>query len=66
MDWISVKDRLPPQTGEEFVVANFNNQPSLKAVAWYHKVHKQFRYTGGRMFNIEHQTHWMSLPPEAE
>lgn len=60
-EWISVKERIPPDD-KDFVIANFRDKPSWMAVAWFDRIHKQYRYTGGDSFFLGHQTHWMLLP----
>ena len=62
MEWINVKDKLPPKDGSHFIIANFRNKPSFQAVGWYGKVHDQYYYTGRHVFRIVHQTHWCKLP----
>ena len=64
--WISVDDRLPPEDGTHYIIANFRNRPSWQAIAWYEKVHDQHYYTGKIPFWPSMQTHWMPLPPPPE
>ena len=60
--WISVKDKLPEDSGEYLVYIVANNEPKNKSIItlYYTNLSKQFvYYDNDNLFTV---THWMPLP----
>jgi len=62
--WISVKDRLPDKTGQEFLGINMN-QGSVMNLFYWSTVYKYFKSKGDIVLSLQ-ITHWMPLPEPPE
>jgi hypothetical protein len=58
--WISVDDRLPEKTSNEFLGINMN-QGGVKELINWNKVHKYWQSKRNPIFSLQ-ITHWMPLP----
>jgi hypothetical protein len=58
--WISVEDRLPEKTSNEFLGINMN-QGGVKELINWNKVHKYWQSKRNPIFSLQ-ITHWMPLP----
>lgn len=60
-EWISVKDRLPEDSGEYLVYIVANNMPKNKSIItlYYTNLSKRFIYENDNLFTV---SHWMDLP----
>ena len=69
MEWISVKDRLPPNTDDVIVTDGYDMgvlfyKPSEEKWVYGYGLLEAYNYDGGATIEPETQdiTHWMPLP----
>ena len=62
-EWVSVKDRLPEESGMYIVTANDGHAQRVSFVQWQKK-NRMWNLTGA--ISYWRVTHWMPLPPAPE